>query len=180
MTAMQNSVRLALAALLIAVFMISNIGCDAPYGDSSTATNQTPPIKRKPIVRGEDEPDFVTVQHILIGVKGSVPGKSISRSKDEARKLAEELFERAKTTEDFRSLVSEYTDDSAPGIYKMANVGVEFDKSAQSPEEQIHARGGMVGAFGDTGFPLEAGEVGLAEYDPASSPFGWHIVKRIK
>jgi parvulin-like peptidyl-prolyl cis-trans isomerase-like protein len=42
-----------------------------------------------------------------------------------------------------------------------------------------HPRAAMVPAFGDVGFALEVGEVGMAEYDDAASPFGWHIIKRI-
>lgn len=38
----------------------------------------------------------------------------------------------------------------------------------------------MVGAFGNVGFPLKVGEVGLAEYDPTESKYGWHIIKRLK
>ncbi len=36
----------------------------------------------------------------------------------------------------------------------------------------------MVPAFSQIGFGLKVGEVGLAEYDPQNSPFGWHIILR--
>lgn len=42
------------------------------------------------------------------------------------------------------------------------------------------ARDEMVPAFGDVGFALEVGEVGLAPYDQRASPFGWHVIKRIE
>ena len=38
----------------------------------------------------------------------------------------------------------------------------------------------MVAAFGDVGFKLDVGEVGMAPYDPAKSKYGWHIIKRLK
>jgi parvulin-like peptidyl-prolyl isomerase len=38
----------------------------------------------------------------------------------------------------------------------------------------------MVPAFGDAGFPLKVGEIGMASYDSTKSPYGWHIVKRLK
>ena len=38
----------------------------------------------------------------------------------------------------------------------------------------------MVAAFGDTGFPLKVGGIGLAEYHATTSPYGWHIVKRVE
>ena len=41
-------------------------------------------------------------------------------------------------------------------------------------------RADMAGGFADVSFSLQVGEVGMAEYDPATSPFGWHIIKRIQ
>ena len=124
---------------------------------------------------GSAEPEVITVQHILIGFAGSVPGKGITRSRGEAQQLAEAVLERAQGGESFDALVRENTDDSAPGIYKMANRGVPPD-----PTQKLFARDAMVAAFGDVGFPLEVGEIGMAAYDPRKSPFGWHIIKRIE
>jgi len=119
------------------------------------------------------EPDHITIQHVLIGFTGSVPGKNITRTQEEAKKLAEEILARAKKGENFDELVKKYTDDSAPGIYSMANNGV-----ASAAGEYPRSR--MVPAFGDAGFPLQVGEIGMASYDKGKSPFGWHIVKRLK
>lgn len=41
-------------------------------------------------------------------------------------------------------------------------------------------RAQMVPGFGDTAFGLEVGAVGLLPYDEQSSPFGWHVIKRIE
>lgn len=119
------------------------------------------------------EPRFVTVQHILIGYRGSVRGKNITRTKEEAATLAADILKRAKAGEDFDKLVREYTDDSPPGIYKMSNRGVPAPPGGYS-------RDGMVAAFGDVGFPLEVGGIGMAVYDPRKSPYGWHIIKRVE
>ena len=162
---------------LVAV-VLSVVGCskkektetaDAKKTQSSSmdqATNQT---------RNPSEPDYVVVQHILIGFNGSIPGKNITRNQEEAEQLADSVFERAKNGEDFDELVEQYTDDSAPGIYKMANFGVEANVA-----QQIYARAQMVKAFGDVGFSLDVGEIGMAEYDPQTSRYGWHIIKRIE
>jgi len=130
-----------------------------------------------PSVKPAGEPDRVTVQHILIAFKGSIPDEKVTRSQAEAKALAEQLFERAKKGEDFKTLVQKYTDDRYPGIYKMANFGLEPVQSPPSRRE--YARAKMVKGFGDVGFKLKAGEVGLAVYDPAASKYGWHIIKRI-
>lgn len=125
------------------------------------------------------EPAYITVQHCLIGFEGSVPGKQIIRTREQAEQLANELFEKAKSGEEFSKIVTAHTDDSAPGIYRMANTGFPGDMTSSVPSNHVYARGEMVPAFGNTGFPLKVGEVGLAPFDPDTSPYGWHIVKRI-
>ena len=122
------------------------------------------------------EPERITVQHILIAFKGSIPDDPrVTRSKQEAEKLALQIFERAKAGEDFDAMVKTYTNDSHPGIYKIANKGVAADRSKGE-----FPRTGMVAAFGDVGFKLEVGGIGLAAYDSAKSPYGWHIIKRLE
>ena len=173
-----------LAALLAAVLAPAQARADDP--DSSTAKPKATPAPAAHPAPAQPkatmtpastpatkEPDHITIQHVLIGFTGSVPGKNITRTQEEAKKLAEEVLARAKKGEDFDALVKQYTDDSAPGIYSMSNDGV-------APIQGEFARGRMVKAFGDAGFPLQVGEIGMASYDPARSPFGWHVVKRIK
>ena len=101
--------------------------------------------------------------------------KPITRTKEEAKELATKLLAELKAGADFDEVIRTNTDDSPPGIYKMANKRVAVDQASGEM-----GRGQMVAAFGDTGFPLEVGEFGLAEYDSEKSPFGWHIVKRIE
>ena len=120
-----------------------------------------------------DNRDHIEVQHVLISFKGSLPGKDITRTLDEAKVLAGEILERARKGEDFGELVKEYTNDSFPGIYKMANTGVQKGQGEYS-------RSGMVKGFGDASFSLAVGDVGMADYDAQKSPYGWHIVKRLK
>jgi len=125
-----------------------------------------------PVKPGE-EPERVVVQHILIAFEGSVP--TATRSKLEAEKLASEVLARARKGEDFDALVRQYTDDSPPGIYAMANRGVAPDR-----EKEEYARTGMVAAFGDVGFAISPGNIDMAPFHAEKSPFGWHIIKRLK
>ena len=122
---------------------------------------------------GQSEPEHIEVQHILIGFTGSVPGKRITRTKEEALTLAYDLLSKAQAGESFDALVKEHTDDSPPGIYGMSNRGV-----APGPRE--YAREGMVGAFGDVGFKLNVGGYGVADHDPETSPYGYHVIKRVR
>jgi parvulin-like peptidyl-prolyl isomerase len=153
-----------LAILLTAPLLLA-AGATPPPAKPSMAPTPAPAAGK--------EPDHITIQHVLIGFKGSVPGKNITRTQDEAEKLAGEVLARAKKGEDFDGLVKKYTDDSPPGIYAMANKGVAAS-AGEYPRER------MVPAFGDAGFPLQVGEIGMASYDKTKSPYGWHIVKRLK
>jgi len=121
------------------------------------------------------EPERIEVQHILIAFQGSVPGKNVTRTASEAATLAEEILQRAQKGEDFDALVKEYTDDAFPDRYKMTNYGVP-NNAGKEEYERRH----MVPAFGDVGFKLKVGEVGLAQYDQSSSPYGWHVIKRLQ
>jgi len=114
----------------------------------------------------------VEVQHILIAFAGTVPGKKITRSKEEAGELANEVLERAKKGEDFTALVEKYTADSAPGIYKVCD--------AREVPKGFYSRYGMVKSFGDVSFALQPGEIGMASWSVEGSPYGWHIIKRLR
>ncbi len=126
----------------------------------------TPPAAAK-------EPDRIIVQHILISFKDKAPGKQLDRTKKAASTLALELLDRAEAGEDFDALVKEYTNDRYPGMYQMTNKGV-------ATRDDAIPRNKMVSKFGDIAFRLEVGEVGLARYNAISSPYGYHIIKRLE
>jgi len=119
------------------------------------------------------EPDQVIVQHILIGFKKSVRGKEIARSRKQARALAMSLMDRIEAGEDFDALVKEYTNDSYPGIMHLINEGAKMLPNT-TPRKNVVMR------FGDVSFRLEVGEVEMANYHAAMSPYGWHIIKRLE
>ncbi|HZE96746.1 MAG TPA: peptidylprolyl isomerase [Planctomycetota bacterium] len=118
------------------------------------------------------EPQRIQVAHVLIAFEGT--GTEATRSKAEAEKLANDLLARAKKGEDFHRLIADNSDDSGGGVYGMANTGV---RPASADE---YARNQMVAAFGDVGFKLDVGGIGMSAFDPRTSPFGWHIIKRLK
>lgn len=154
----------------------------APFVGISCSPGTTPSEKpaASPTATAEEllpngEPKEVTVQHCLIAFQGSLGDQPVRRTKEEAEALAKDLMKMLEAGDKFDEIVRQFTDDSAPGIYSMANHGVPAD-----PTRSVSPRGGMVAAFGDVGFKLQVGEYGLAEYDPEKSKFGWHIIKRIK
>jgi PPIC-type PPIASE domain len=127
------------------------------------------------VVQERVEPERVTVQHILIAFRGSIPDPKVTRGQADAERLALEIFDKAKAGGDFDAMVKSYTNDAYPGIYRMTNRGVTPDASRQE-----FSRTRMVQAFGDVSFGLEVGGIGLAAYDPVTSKYGWHIIKRLE
>jgi len=127
------------------------------------------------------EPDVVTVDHILIGVKGRLP---VQRSESEARRLAQDLIDQLEAGADWSTLKNEYSEDPpTPGRPK----GGPYTMDRHQPrgdrvniQRGVFAKADMAPSFGDVSFALEVGEIGLAEYDANDSPFGYHIIKRIK
>ena len=119
----------------------------------------------KTLMAKPEQPDAsIEIQHILISFKGAIPKPGLVRSTDEAKVLAEQVYAEVVAGGDFLTLVKQYTNDSFPGIYPLTKAG----------------RAGMVKGFGDVGFRLKVGEIGVAAYDATTSPFGWHIIKRLK
>lgn len=153
---------------LLILILLAAAGC----GDAApTATSVPPPAAAVPA--GASTAGHITVQHILISFKGKLPGKPITRTQEEARVLAHSLFDRAKSGADFDQLVKANTDDAWPGIYSMSDTGLQ-------PNQGESPRDGMVPAFGNVGFTLQPGGIGIAEYDATTSPYGYHIIKRLR
>jgi peptidoglycan/xylan/chitin deacetylase (PgdA/CDA1 family) len=120
------------------------------------------------------EPAHVTVQHVLIGFTGTIPGRDIDRTRQAAECWRRSSWPRRGGV-DFSSLVQQYTDDQYPGIYRMANYGEEVDVSLR----ELH-RGVFPKDFGDMSFHLAIGEIGIVPYDPVTSAYGFHVVKRLE
>lgn len=118
------------------------------------------------------EPERILVAHVLIAFAGASRSQA-TRSREAAEKLAYELLARARRGDDFNKLMKEFSDDPGEGVYGMANFRV-------SPKGNDYERKGMVPAFGDVGFKLPVGTVGMSVYDLQKSPFGWHIIKRLE
>lgn len=123
--------------------------------------------------RPEEKAAEIEVQHLLVAHKDAgIDG--VSRDLKAAETRTAELFEAITKGADFDQLVRENTDDQHPGIYGMTMAG------AGDRSRNVYPRKGMVAAFGDVGWRLKVGEVGVAPYDARKSPYGFHIIKRLK
>jgi hypothetical protein len=171
--------------LLLPLLLFPLVACssnDDEGGSREPASVQGDPVAalRAHVAALQAKPEHdaprVKVQHILISFRGasSRMPPSVQRSKEEAEALAADIFAQLQDGADFTRLMSEHSDDDkVVGQYLMSGTG-------ENRPPEIFPRTGMVPAFGDVGWRLEVGEVGVAPHDPQASPFGWHIVKRLE
>ncbi len=135
----------------------------AACGGSSAAGSMDDAIKSL-MAKPEHKDESITVQHVLIAFQGAPRIQGVTRNKDEAKVLAEQVWKEALAGADFKALMKQHSNDGGPGEYPMTKAD----------------RMQMVKGFGDVGFRLAVGEIGVAPWDQAASPFGWHIIKRVK
>lgn len=103
--------------------------------------------------------DNIQVGHVLVGWDGSLPGKKVGRTKEEALKLATQLAHDArKPGADFVKLIWAHSDDPGPGVYKV------------TPD----LRGRYVPPFSAMATSLGEGQVDVVE-----TKFGYHVMKRL-
>lgn len=119
------------------------------------------------------EPKYIKVDHILIGVRSPQNTKG-RRDPVQAKKYAYALFDDLKKGAPWAELKRLNSEDPPPGgPYGMSNTDV--------PERDGYIpRGRMVSAFGDVGFKLKVGEMGMADWDLRTSKYGYHIIKRVE
>ena len=124
-----------------------------------------------PAKLADPEPEHILVAHVLISFAGT--RTKATRTQAAAEKLAYEVLARARKGDDFNKLIKDLSDDEGEGVYGLANHRV-------NPVGNEYERRRMVPAFGDVGFKLEVGAIGMSTFDAQKSPFGWHIIKRLK
>ena len=116
------------------------------------------------MARPEQAVDKVKVQHVLVAFVGAKRGSESKRTYDEARKLTEELLQRARGGEDFAGLMKTYSTDEGGGTYTLTQ----------------QDRSGYAENFHQIAFRLAVGEIGVAPHHRSKSPFGWHVIKRLE
>lgn len=105
-------------------------------------------------------PDSLKASHILIAYKGALKaGANITRSKEQAEKLADSLYQiLKKSTKNIVNLTKEFSDDPSA---KTNNGDLGW-----------FADGTMVPSFNEAVIKTERGHVTMAE-----SPYGFHVIK---
>ncbi|MDI1481469.1 peptidylprolyl isomerase [Polyangium sp. y55x31] len=129
---------------------------------SAPSAAETPAAAPTPAPTAERQ--IAGAAHILVAWKGAERApKTVTRSKDEAKKRAQEVHKLVKDgKQTFEELVAKYTDDE---ISKAANGAIgNFERNAMPP------------AFADATFAMEVGTIS----DVVETPQGFHIIKRTR
>ncbi len=129
----------------------------APPAPTPTQPPAVVPVQAPP----PKQEERAQASHILIAYKGARnAAPNVTRSKEQAKKRAENVLKKAQKGTDFGTLAGEYSED--PGSKSKGGDLGSFTRSA------------MVKPFSDAAFGLRAGELsGIVETE-----FGFHIIKR--
>ncbi|WP_068596853.1 peptidylprolyl isomerase [Vaginella massiliensis] len=108
--------------------------------------------------KAKDVRDSVKSSHILVAYKGSPAGQNITRSKEEAKKLADHYLAEAKTG-NFGALAEKYSDDKGSATQK-GSIG------------WVGQQNGLTPVYSQFIFNKPVGTIDIVE-----SEFGYHIIK---
>jgi parvulin-like peptidyl-prolyl isomerase len=149
---------LLLGVSLAACASLTEPGNGAPPPEP---TETAPPAEAPPPPPAPAPEPTVAASHILIQYKGSMrAGANITRSKEEAKKLATEVMNKAKKGDDFAALAKQYSDE--PGAKDRAGALGSFTRTQ------------MVKPFADAAFAMKPGEIS----NLVETEFGFHVIKR--
>ena len=117
-------------------------------------------LDKKAAVEAADE---VHARHILISYQGAERADAkVTRTKEEAQKLAQEVLEKAQQGQDFKTLAGTYTDDPS-GKTTGGDLG-------------FFAKGAMVPAFEEAVWNLSNNAFAAV----TETPFGFHVIQKLE
>ncbi|MFO0569326.1 MAG: peptidylprolyl isomerase [Polyangiaceae bacterium] len=161
--------RLPLLGLVVGLAACSDLTAPSPSGTPAAAaaptTPTTPttaqvarPAAPAPAIEG-NQPAKIRASHVLVAYQGAQRAQA-TRSKDDAKKLAETLLGRLRGGADFSAVAKENSDDPSAKT-RGGDLG-QFDRFT------------MTKPFADAAFGLRVGQLsGVVETE-----FGFHIIKR--
>lgn len=154
----------AVMLTLIAVGLLGALGVFSPSTESAAhAVPSAEPDGSAQAANDPAAPAQIGASHVLIAYKGAMrAAPSITRTKEEAQKLAREVLVKARRGADFAALAREYSDDPTA--------------KQRGGDLGMFGRTQMVKPFADAAFALPVNQIG----GPVESPFGYHIIKRTK
>jgi parvulin-like peptidyl-prolyl isomerase len=161
-----------LCALLIGLVLLD--GCSSltspPEGEvdwksaPASAPAQVRPALSIAAARAPAPPqqeDEMRASHILVSYQGAKgAAQTTTRTKEQAKKRAEEVLKKAQDRDDFSALAKQYSDDPGSG--------------SRGGDLGSFTRTQMVKPFANAAFALRPGQVS----DIVESDFGFHVIKR--
>ncbi len=156
-----------MARTFVLLFFCVGAACSDPPSATSSAKATSSSAPPPPVAASATASatvsgpvEEIAAQHVLIMFKGVKNSKGVTRSKADAKKLAEEVRDKARKGDDFSALVTQYSEDSVTKD-GLGSLG-KFKRSE------------MVKEFSDAAFALAVGGVS----DPVETGFGYHVIKR--
>jgi len=134
-----------------------------------------------PRVRKPGEPRRVFLDRILISYRGNPFDIAGDRSLDEARTLAQRVYEQARTGAKFEDLRNAHSDDRlgpehrAAGPYIFLNYDIEI--SPTMLETARMKRIDMGRRLGDIAFAMSRGDIALVEHHEKDYPAGFEVIR---
>lgn len=145
-------------AIAVVIVMILGVSCAKKEEAEAPEPAETQKQAEATKVVQPTPPGSIRASHILISHEGA-PKTGATRTKEEAKQLADELLAKIEADGDFEELAEAYSD--CPSSAKQGDLG-------------FFRKGQMVKPFDDAVFALEVDEIsGIVE-----TQFGYHIIKR--
>ena len=150
----------------VLLFLCACGGASAGASPAATATDDSPAaeclrVADAPRTRKADEPERVTVKHVLVkwaGAKNASP--NVTRTREAACLRAREARTKLEQGASFADVVKEYSDE--PGAATREGLVGQIERSEVNP------------AFADAAFELKVGDVSYV----VESPSGFHVIMR--
>lgn len=158
-------VAIVIAFIVIVAGILSSCGEARGEGKTLDSVERLKAIAKSVAARPEVPEDAVRVKHILVKKKDG-------RTLDETNEIAAKLLAKVEAGESFEELMK-LSEDTGGGDYTLFDGG-----PGKPPPPGADPRSRMVSAFGDVGWRLKIGQVGVSLYDEKASPHGVHIIKR--
>jgi len=145
-------------ALIPLAFALAACGSDPP--DDTPLGRDIAAILARP----EQAVDTVKVQHVLLAFVGAKRGSESKRDYAAARTVTADVLLRARSGDDFPTLVKQFSYEEGSGIETLT----------------ARNRDDYAANFAAIAFRLAVGEIGVAAYHSSKSPFGFHVIKRLE
>ncbi len=124
------------------------------------------------LVKVKTAADSAKVRHILIAYQGSGASEAVTRSKDQAKKMADSLLGVLKKgNSKFAEFVDKYSDDGGKTMPPNKKAG-EYYMGKGGDYGWINASSGFVDPFKNAGLDNKKGDIVIAE-----SNYGYHIIE---